>query len=412
MNPNFSFSSSFSFKRLAALVLILSSFISEISQAQALAIYETSAPAKESDAKTKWQNFKISGALDLVYVQLKSNNASSYGLMRLDVTREDELPWFPISNVSFFGDFMITTGGRPSSAVGDLQVADNIEAPTSTFKFMSLGIKKDFVPLGLSFSIGLMDLNAEFYVTDASASFLNSSFGVGHELAQSTINGPSIFPSPSLALLSKMSFRSHAYLKVGIFDAVPDETDEIRFNKVVLKSEEGFLLSTEGGVELESSFKAGVGFWRYSQTFPDLTDVDANQVPEKRTNSGFYLLGEKRWTPRMSTFVRWGFASPNVHPTQTNFSMGGTLQDPFSIPNTELGLGASLILSTNKFRSTLNSEGVPSAAQESVYEVFYTYSINQTLSLRPDFQYLTNPGYNTASASAWVGSVRAILDFN
>ena len=42
-----------------------------------------------------------------------------------------------------------------------------------------------------------MNLNAEFYVNDSSAMFINSSFGMGQDFAQSGKNGPSIFPVTS-----------------------------------------------------------------------------------------------------------------------------------------------------------------------------------------------------------------------
>lgn len=81
------------------------------------------------------------------------------------------------------GDKGSESGNVPTVFVGDAQGASNIETAVDDFKLYEAWIQWSFWYKKISLLAGLHDLNSEFYVTESSTPFLNSSFGVGRDLS-------------------------------------------------------------------------------------------------------------------------------------------------------------------------------------------------------------------------------------
>jgi len=90
-----------------------------------------------------------------------------------------------------------THGGAPSELVGDVQGVSNLEAPAD-LKLEEAWLQQNLLDNRLSWLVGRYDLNTEFYRLQSAALFMNSSFGIGPELAQSGVGGPSIFPNTAV----------------------------------------------------------------------------------------------------------------------------------------------------------------------------------------------------------------------
>ena len=96
--------------------------------------------------------------------------------------------------------FINNNGSSPNaSRVGSAQGIDNIEVATNAFKLYELWDEQSFLDDKLSILVGLHDLNSEFMVNDMTANFIKPTLQVNQEFAQSGKNGPSIFPTTSLA---------------------------------------------------------------------------------------------------------------------------------------------------------------------------------------------------------------------
>ena len=99
-------------------------------------------------------------------------------------------------------------GGRPNAdLVGSVQGVNNYEVPRATAKLYEAYLQQNFYDNRLSFLAGLVDVNTEFYVTDASALFFQPSAGIGTDIAQSGQQGPSIFPFTALG--ARVRVESH-----------------------------------------------------------------------------------------------------------------------------------------------------------------------------------------------------------
>lgn len=92
----------------------------------------------------------------------------------------------------------LSNTGSPSENAGDRQVLDDIDAP-GEWKLYEAWFEQTLLGGRLSLRAGLYDLNGGFDVIETAAPFLNSSFGIGHDVSQSGENGPIIFPTTSIA---------------------------------------------------------------------------------------------------------------------------------------------------------------------------------------------------------------------
>src|SRR5258708_2393634 len=120
-------------------------------------------------------------------------------------------------------------------------------------------VQQNLLNDGLSFLFGLHDLNSEFYVTEASGLFLNSSFGVGPELSHSGKAGPSLFPTTALGLRARAVLNDQWSIQTAVYDGVPGNPDDPRGTHIILRADEGVMSISEvawGGFHL--------GGWIYS----------------------------------------------------------------------------------------------------------------------------------------------------
>lgn len=139
--------------------------------------------------------------------------------------------------------FINNFGGHPNATrVGSVQGIDNIETGTDTFKLYELWDEQSFLNDRVSVLFGLHDLNSEFDLTDMTANFIKPTMQIGQAFAQSGVNGPSIFPTTSLAGRVKVAPTKESYVSVAAFDGVPGDPNDARGTHVQLHSRDGLLL--------------------------------------------------------------------------------------------------------------------------------------------------------------------------
>ncbi len=141
--------------------------------------------------------------------------------LMLDITFDRVVPW---KGTSVYLDILGTHGSDPCDCVGDFQGVSNIAAQ-NTWKIYEAWMQQNFLDEKLSLLCGIYDVNSEFDVLETAGLFLNSSFGMGAEFAQSGKNGPSTFPMTGLAVRMKTQFSEHLCFQFAILDGVPDELE-------------------------------------------------------------------------------------------------------------------------------------------------------------------------------------------
>ena len=148
--------------------------------------------------------------------------------------------------------------------VGDAQGVSNIETGVRAVRLYEAWVEQRFGRASVKF--GLYDLNSEFDEHVTGSLFLNSTHGLGPDLSQSGLNGPSVFPVTSLALRADYQIDERLRLRAAVLDAVPGDPARPRRTAIRLGGAEGALLIGEAQY-LTRNTRAILGYWRYTAGF-------------------------------------------------------------------------------------------------------------------------------------------------
>ena len=316
-------------------------------------------------------------------------------LDNIDVTLgvDGERAW-GIKGLSAFGYVLYNNRKRFSETyVGDAMTVSNIDAAHAVRLYEAW---LEWTSESQSFALrgGLYDMNSEFDTSDGRALFIHSSHGVGHELGQTGLNGPSIFPVTSLALRAAWQPARNWRLLAAVMDGVPGDPNHPDHSDIHLSRAEGVLALTEIQWSSGRIHKLAAGYWRYSADFPDLRE-SIGDAPERDDNAGMYAavevaLGESA-APGTLMFVRYGVANDRINEFDRSIGVGLRSQglfanrpdDALGIAFTRADLGAA---------ARQNYAGSSSPAYEAALELTYRAVLNDWLTLQPDIQYIFNPG--------------------
>lgn len=324
--------------------------------------------------------------------------------------------------------YVLGSHGNPlSSWVGDAQVTSNIEAPEAV-RIFEAWVEHDIPDAGLSFLLGLYDLNSEFDVIEAAGLLLNSSFGIGPDYAQSGVAGPSIFPLSSLAARAIWRPDPSWYVQTAVLDGVPGDPADETATAIHLSTEDGALLAAEAGwrfggrpaaaavgrfFEAEGVTRMAVGAWYYTRDFePLLPPGGAGEGGPRRTRPGVYALAEgviraeEDAGPGLSVFARAGWSDPDFHQFGSYTGAGAVLTGLLPArPEDRLGLGVAAAHNGSPYRSLARETGPGATPRETVFEL--TYRLRGPFwALQPDLQWVLHPGTDPAVDHALLLGIR------
>lgn len=324
-----------------------------------------------------------------------------------------------ISDLYGYVDALWIHGGQPSAHVGDAQGVSNISA-ASSLQLYEAWVQKSAFGDGLSVLAGLYDVNSEFYRLQTSALFLNSSFGIGPELGQSGVEGPSIFPRTAWGVRATLRPGDYIAVQTAVVNGVPFERPD--GSHAVHESNDGALLLAElsvvdrfrrGGQKRNQRFRLGrnaelpvhdnkfaIGVWHYTATFVDLSAANPDGTRLMRHgSSGYYLVGEtllygpaETSGPRVSGFVQAGYGDATVNRFGSYGGVGltatGLARDGGS---DELGVAVNLARNGSHFKAGQRRDGAPVSTAERTIEISYLAPVSKRLALQPDLQIVHQP---------------------
>lgn len=272
--------------------------------------------------------------------------------------------------------------------VGDAMVVSNIDVD-GAFRLYELWADVSFGKAGaFSLRAGLYDLNSEFDATEARGLFINSSHGIGQELAQTGENGPSIFPSTSLA--ARLAWTPHERLtfRIAALDGVPGDPDDPDCTCVSLSGDDGALLIGEGTAMLGAG-RYSIGHWQYTRDSADGGTYINAEIP-MLANSGDENRG-------LVAFARAGVANGRINAFDRYYSAGLVQHDVvLGSRRTELGLAVAATRTSKPYRRLQRDLGVSSDDYEYNVELTWRIPLTNALVLQPDIQYIVNPGADSA----------------
>jgi porin len=334
---------------------------------------------------------------------------------------------------SFYADgYEISGRGLSRNAIGNLLAVSSIEALPST-RLHDLWLQQEFLDGQASFRLGQIALDDEFYISQYSEIFVNSTFGCPDILSTDLPSGGPCYPfavpgarlraAPTTALtLSAAAFNGNP-APPGPGDPQVRNSSGTNF----LIGEGGSLVITEMAYAFDtepiSSLQLSdvkLGGWYHTADFPDLrrdslgrslADPASNGVAAAHSgNFGLYMILDKMlWrrpdtaTQGLAAFFRVAYAPPNRNLISLEADVGLTYKGLF--PDRELDLlgvaasygrigNAARGLDRDEILFTGNSGIIRS--YEAVLEITYQARIAPWWVLQPDLQLVFHPGGHIA----------------
>ncbi len=296
---------------------------------------------------------------------------------------------------------LYNNGESISELAGDAFAVSNIESDAQAFRLYEAWVEQKFGG-GLSIKAGLYDLNSEFDALDASGLFVGSAHGIGADISQTGLNGPSIFPVTSLAVRVEQEFAPGWKLRAAVLDAVPGDPNRPGDTVIRLGDGDGAL----GIAELEVPVAGGrllLGHWRYTADF-DLLDGGRDDG-----NAGTYIRGEASLLQgegsQLDGFFRFGTAAGRFNMFGEFASAGLKLTGLFA-EDDEAGLAVAHGWTSDAYRSNTGS-----GKGETVFELTWRKGVTSFLTIQPSLQYVVNPSADPTIDNALVLGLRAETSF-
>jgi porin len=246
---------------------------------------------------------------------------------------------------------------------------------------------------------GKIDANTEFAYVVNGQEFLNSSMGYSPAIVdfptyQDPDYGVNVFGYPT----------EWFYAGFGLFDRALQERWPVGSPKPLNSGE--FIIG-EAGLKWQAgpdklAGRLGAGYWGHSGGFAEL---DGGRL--SGTAGPYAVLDQTLWRhnpadkddPRqLGAFFQYGWADQQIAEIRQHFGGGLAWTGPIAArPNDVLGVGLSIVNLSD------DQPGLQSHHEESI-ETFYKIAITPWLSLKPDLQYIIDPGGKYPDAL--VGTIR------
>ncbi|WP_232475872.1 carbohydrate porin [Flavisphingomonas formosensis] len=300
-----------------------------------------------------------------------------------------------------FASLLYNNGTHFSDAlVGDAQTVSNIDTGVRALRVYEAWLEAGD-PDRFSVKAGLYDLNSEFDAIESAHLFPNSAHGIGTDIGQTGVNGPSIFPVTSLAVRVSARLSPRWSVRIALLDGVPGDPDHPAATVIALRRGEGVLAIAEVERELPRG-KILVGGWGYSARFAALDQPDR----QGRGNRGAYVRGEWRLLGTeargLTGFVRLGTAAGRYNGFSRFLGMG-------IVAKGWLG-GETGIALAHAATSPAARRADPGVVRrgETAIELTYQRRLTRWLTVQPDMQYIVHPGADASLRNALVFGLRLI----
>jgi porin len=335
---------------------------------------------------------------------------------------------------SFYVDgYQISGRGLSRNAIGNLLSVSNVEALSST-RLDDLWLQQEFLYRQVSLRIGQIGVDDEFYISQYSANFINSTFGCPDLLSTDLPSGGPCYPFTVPGARLQVTPTTGLTLSTAAFNgnpAPPGPGDpQIRnpSNTNFLIGEGGFLTFTEFAYSFDeepiSSSRLSdvkLGGWYHTGNFPDLRrdrlgrsladPASSGTAAAHNSKFGLYLVLDKMLWRRPDTameglaaFLRVGYAPPDRNLISLEVDAGLTYKGLFPGRNLDLlGVAASYGRLGNAARGLDREEilftGFPGTIRdhEAVFEITYLANISPWWFLQPDLQVVFHPGGHIAA---------------
>jgi porin len=317
---------------------------------------------------------------------------------------------------TFFLDFYTINGDNGSAKLtGAVQAFDNIDAPGRT-QVAELWYEQKLLDDCLRVKVGKIEANSEFAYVNNECRFLHcGSLHSSSGFSPTILDFPT-YPDPAMGLVVYGYPTPWLQLGFGLFDGALQEgiaTGSRGPATFFGEPADLFLIGELGLVwSLQQETlpgRLGVGGWGHTGTF-DRFDGNA----QNGTAGGFLVLSQTvyRMNPAdkecdrgLALFAQYGWADPNVSRINHHVGLGAEWKGALPMRKNDVtGLYASWAVLTDRPGAGFTQRS------EVALELFYKVQLTPWLSVKPDLQYLINPG-GVGRNNALVATLRLEITF-
>lgn len=306
--------------------------------------------------------------------------------------------------------------GFTSARVGGFQSTTNTQALPGSTRLYEAWVQRDFNSGKAGLKIGLIDLNTTFDVQETAALFLNASHGIGPDISDTGLNGPSIYPATALAADLFWRPNDDWTAQLGVFDGTAG--DPVHRSAFVAAKLDGALVIGQVERRWGDRARAEVGVWTYTKRFASLDQTAPGGGPEKvGGDGGIYGLVEGQIRPAaagsgagLNGWLRVGVANSDINPVSSYLGGGlvwtglikGRDQDAIgvAVARAEFGRGARALGASQHRRI---------GGAETNLEATWRLAVNTWLSVQPDAQCVLRPYGDAQLPNALVATLRFVV---
>lgn len=307
---------------------------------------------------------------------------------------------------TFFANFQFQRGQSPADEIGDYQGVSSIDADGRT-QLAALWYEQA-IGESLRIKLGKMDVNADFAYSEFGGYFMNGAFA-----CPATMPIPT-YPDSAFGLAAFYDFSPECYVSGGVFDGAAQEgvTTGDQGPATFFGSPADLFLILETGAaytcgDSGTGGRFAIGAWHHTGTF------DRFSGGTEDGTTGFYLAVDHTFyrenpksdedTQGLGAFVLYSYADPAVVEVSHHLACGVVYQGLIETRDDDsVGIGATYVHFADN--AGFADDG------ELAIETFYELKPQPFVSVRPDIQYIVNPG-GTGLADAVALGLRVNIDF-
>ncbi len=269
---------------------------------------------------------------------------------------------------------------------------------TRTILVSKYYIEQELADGRLRLIAGKVDLT-DYFDANAVANDENTQF-----LSGGLVNNPIIpFPGRAISAIVEARPTDWFYVLAGVGDA-QGQKPEMGTN-TAFSDEDYSVIALEMGFTPEIAGRRGN--YRILTWYDPQPQERFDGMEPKRDDVGFGISCDQQVTDRITLFARYGYGDEKVREIEHFWSFGGQLAGPFEArPDDVFGVGVAQAITSDDFRRVESK-----ASTETVFETYYSYQVNDFVTLSPSVQVMLNPNAESGADCAVVGGIRAVIVF-
>ncbi|MEW6686617.1 MAG: carbohydrate porin [Candidatus Edwardsbacteria bacterium] len=357
------------------------------------------------EIKEAFEGFSFGGGA--TFVLQGTHNANATSAENEDVTDASYSIDLEIEKVFKEVDgraFMHLETGQGAGVEDELTVFSNVNRDANTdtnLRIAEVYYEQNLLDKKLALTFGKLDptvyLDTNAYANDETNQFLGRIFR----------NSPTIeFPDNSFGLRFGLTSVEFFDIELGIFDADADWEDV--FDSVFFGSQ----------INLKPKFFRREGNYRILGWLNDRNHIKwLDTTKDKEKGYGFGISFDQELTDNLGCFLRYGWQNPKVYLTGTSFSLEHAWSTGLQIKGGIWGrdddvfaIAFGQVIPSDDYKKANSVK----ADSEEHLEAYYSFKVNDHLTLSPDLQVIWDPYGGDATngdKTIVVGGIRGQVDF-